>query len=84
MITLKDIKREQWDLYVGLLTVEQKDSLLIQLYAPDSYFNPIQDLNDNWIISVEEMANCVNEEFIWVKDLPLIIYEPKPSPPPFN
>lgn len=80
MITLKDIKREQWDLYVGLLTVEQKDSLLIQLYAPDSYFNPIQDLNDNWIISVEEMANCTNEEFIWVKDLPLIIYEPKPSP----
>ena len=84
MITLKDIKREQYDLYVGLLTIEQKDSLLIQLYAPDSYFNPIQDLNDNWIISVEEMANCTNEEFIWVKDLPLIIYEPKPSPPPFN
>jgi len=84
MIQLKDIKREQYDLYVGLLTIEQKDSLLIQLYAPDSYFNPIQDLNDNWIISVEEMANCVNEEFIWVKDLPLIIYEPKPSPPPFN
>jgi len=81
MITLKDIKREQYDLYVGLLTVKQKDSLLIQLYAPDSYFNPIQDLNDNWIISVEEMANCVNDEFIWVKDLPLIIYEPKPSPP---
>jgi hypothetical protein len=80
MITLKDIKREQWDLYVGLLTIKQKDSLLIQLYAPDSYFNPIQDLNDNWIISVEEMANCTNEEFIWVKDLQLIIYEPKPSP----
>jgi hypothetical protein len=84
MITLKDIKQAQWDLYVGLLTVEQKDSLLIQWYAPDCYFNPIQDLNDNWVISVEEMANCVNEEFIWVKDLPLIIYEPKPSPPPFN
>ena len=84
MITLKDITKEQYDLYVGLLTVEQKDSLLIQQYAPDSYFNPIQDLNDNWVISVEEMANCVNDEFMWVKELPLIIYEPKPSPPPFN
>jgi hypothetical protein len=84
MIQLKDITKEQYSLYVGLLTVEQKDSLLLQLYAPDCYFNPIQDLNDNWVISVEEMANCVNEEFIWVKDLPLIIYEPKPSPPPFN
>ena len=81
---LKDITTEQYSLYVGLLTVEQKDSLLVQWYAPDCYFNPIQDLNDNWVISVEEMANCVNEEFLWVKDLPLIIYKPKPSPPPFN
>jgi len=81
MIQLKDIKQAQWDLYVGLLTVEQKDSLLVQQYAPDCYFNPIQDIKDNWVISVEEMANCTNEEFIWVKDLPLIIYEPKPTPP---
>ena len=81
MTTLKDITKDQYDLYVGLLTVEQKNSLLLQEFAPDSYFNPIQDLNDNWIISIEEIANCVNEEFMWVKDLPLIIYEPKPSPP---
>lgn len=81
MTNLKDITKEQYDLYVGLLTVEQKNSLLLQEFAPDCYFNPIQDLNDNWIISVEEIANCVNEEFMWVKDLPLIIYEPKPSPP---
>jgi hypothetical protein len=78
---LTDITREEYTIYVGLLTVEQKDELVGQMYAPDSYFNPIQDLNDNWIISVEEMANCVNELFLWVKDLPLIIYEPKPSPP---
>ena len=81
MIQLKDITKEQYSLYVGLLTLEQKDNLIGQTFAPDSYFNPIQDLNDNWIISVEEIANCVNEEFMWVKDLPLIIYEPKPSPP---
>lgn len=66
---------------VGLLTETQKDSLVGQLYDEDSYFNPIQDLNDNWIISVEEMEFCVNPEFQWVKDLPLIVYEPKPSPP---
>jgi hypothetical protein len=81
MIQLKNITKEQYDLYVGLLTEIQKDELVGQMYAPDSYFNPIQDINDNWIISVEEMANCVNDEFMWVKDLPLIIYEPKPSPP---
>ena len=66
---------------VGLLTETQKDSLIGQLYDEDSYFNPIQDINDNWIISVEEMDFCVNPEFQWVKDLPLIPYKPKPSPP---
>ena len=65
---------------VGLLTEEQKDSLVGQLYAPDSYFNPIQDINDNWIISIEEMNQCTNATFDWVKTLPLINYEPKPSP----
>lgn len=84
MIQLKDITKEQYSLYVGLLTEVQKDSLLLQQYAPDCYFNPLQDINDNWIISIEEIANCVNDEFMWVKYLPLIIYEPKPSPPPFN
>jgi hypothetical protein len=66
---------------VGLLTESQKDSLVGQLYDEDSYFNPIQDANDNWIISVEEMEFCVNPEFQWVKTLPLIDYKPKPSPP---
>jgi hypothetical protein len=66
---------------VGLLTESQKNELLGQLYDEDSYFNPIQDIEDNWIISVEEMEFCVNPEFMWVKDLPLIEYKPKPSPP---
>jgi hypothetical protein len=66
---------------VGLLTEIQKDELIGQLYDEDSYFNPIQDLNDNWIISIEEIDQCVNPEFMWVKDLPLIPYEPKPTPP---
>jgi len=62
-------------------TETQKDSLIGQLYDEDSYFNPIQDDFDNWIISVEEIDFCVNPEFQWVKDLPLIDYKPKPSPP---
>jgi hypothetical protein len=66
---------------VGLLTEPQKDSLVGQLYDDDSYFNPIQDDFDQWIISTEEMEFCVNPEFMWVKTLPLIEYKPKPSPP---
>ena len=67
--------------YVGLLTESQKDSLVGQLYDDDSYFNPLQDDFDQWIISIEEMEFCVNPEFQWVKTLPLIDYKPKPSPP---
>ena len=69
---------------VGLLTEIQKDELVGQLYDLDSYFNPIQDIDDNWVISIEEMEQCVNPSFVWVKDLQLIEYKPKPTPPPFN
>jgi hypothetical protein len=78
---LTDITQAQWSTYVGLLTETQKNELIGQLYAPDSYFNPIQDADDNWVISVEEMEYCTNPTFIWVKDLDLIPYNPKPSPP---
>ena len=78
---LTDINKAEWTTYVGLLTIEQKDSLVGQMYTDDSYFNPIQDANDNWVISVEEMEYCTNPEFMWVKDLDLIPYVPKPTPP---
>jgi hypothetical protein len=66
---------------VGLLTLEQKNEIAGQLYAEDSYFNPIQDINNDWVISTQEMNECINPNFLWVKDLPLIDYEPKPTPP---
>jgi hypothetical protein len=68
---------------VGLLTETQKEQLVGQWYDSDSYFNPIQDINDNWVISIEEMHDCVNPDFIWVKDLEQIEYQPKPIEPPF-
>ena len=74
---LSDLTQEQKLTYVGLLTEVQKDELIGQLYTQDSYFNPIQDASDNWIISVEEMEYCTIDEFMWVKDLPLIEYTPK-------
>jgi hypothetical protein len=78
---LIDITQAEWSTYVGLLTEVQKDELVGQQYTADSYFNPIQDADDNWVISVEEMEYCTNPTFAWVKDLDLIPYNPKPSPP---
>ena len=67
---------------VALLTETQKEQLVGQQYTTDSYFNPIQDEDNNWVISREEMEFCVNPEFLWVKALDLIPYNPKPLPTP--
>ena len=78
---LADITTDDVTTLVGLLTELQKDEIKGQAYSADSYFNPIQDINDNWVISIEEIRDC---NLQWVKDLELITYEPKPTPSPFN
>jgi hypothetical protein len=77
---LADITTEDITTLVGLLTEVQKDELLGVYYAPDSLYNPIQDIDNNWIISVEEMQSTTNPDTLWVKDLDLIEYKPKPTP----
>ena len=79
---ITDIQPNDPIIYVGVLTETQKNQLINQQYTSDSYFNPIQDADDNWIISIEEMRDCTAQEFLWVKELNLIIYNPK-LPPPF-
>ena len=64
------------------LTNKQADSLIGQWYAPDSYFNPVKDINGVYFIFDGEVDNCTNEEFMWVKELPQAEYVP-PLPPPF-
>lgn len=59
---------------VAQLTPEQAEQLKGVEFTQDSFFNPIQDLNDVWIISLEEQAQCTID---WVKDLPRIEYLPK-------
>ena len=37
------------------LTIEQKDQLVGQKWNEDVFFNPAQDADGNWFISVEEV-----------------------------
>jgi hypothetical protein len=74
---LAQLTQEEKTIYVGLLTELQKDELVGQLFDEDSYFNPIQDANDNWIISIEEIENNVNPNFEWLQELEMIIFVPK-------
>lgn len=57
---------------VGLLTLIEKEAVEGKLYTADSYFNPIQDTNANWVISTQEIDFCTNVDYLWVKQLPLI------------
>ena len=66
---------------VYLLTEEQKESLTGKCYFNGTFFNPIQDADDNWIITKEEIEMAEYKDILWVKDLPKIEYNPKPVEP---
>ena len=82
---IADLTQEEKAIYVGLLTVEQKDLLVGQLFDEDSYFNPILDGNDpqNWIISIEEIEQNIYYDYNWLQDLEMIIFVPVVNPMPF-
>jgi hypothetical protein len=56
------------------LTPNQKNQLLGVEYIADCIYNPIQDGNGIWIISEGEVEQTIDENFLWVKDLPQIDY----------
>jgi hypothetical protein len=60
------------------LTPEQAEQLRGVQYVADITFNPIQDANDNWIISSEEVSSTTID---WVKQLPAIEFIPKETLP---
>ncbi len=64
---------------IAIITIEQKELIEGKEFAPDSFFNPIQDINENWVVSEEEIRDTVNPAFLWVKDLQLTEYQPKPQ-----
>lgn len=79
---ITDITPNDPTIYVGVLTEVQKNQLIGQQFAPDSYFHSVQDINDNWFISTIQITDCVNPDFLWVKELDIIIYAPKPDVDP--
>jgi len=70
---------------IAIITEIQKNILVGKQFETDSYFNPIQDLNKNWVISEIEYYHCLglwyldelNSELQFIKDLVLSEYYPK-------
>lgn len=59
---------------VRQLTIEQKNQLVGQTWDGVQYFNPTQDANGNWFISVEEVNGCTT--IAWLSTLPEIDHNP--------
>jgi hypothetical protein len=40
------------------ITLEQKNAIENQLFAPSQFFNPVQDINGDWFIFKQEFKQC--------------------------
>ena len=63
---------------VVLITQEQKDLLADKKFAHNSTFNPTQDADGNWFISIEERDTNIYKRYEWLNNCPLIDYNPVP------
>ena len=59
---------------VYLLTEEQKQQIEGKVFAQDSFFQPIEDANGNWVITSQEVLKADCEDILWIKNLPTIEY----------
>ena len=62
---------------VGQLTTYEVEALSGKTFGDGSYYNPIQDKNDNWVISKEEIDQTTDPDFLWIKSIPLIPFQGK-------
>jgi hypothetical protein len=64
---------------VHLLTDDQKKLLENIKYAENSYFNPVKNSDDKWVISDLEVNVCNNSDLEWIKYLPKIEFKESKS-----
>lgn len=67
------------------LTIQQKDSIQGVSYAPDQYFNCVQDINGDWFtfLSDSDIIIITGSEWSWILECPYVEYVP-PTPTPIN
>ena len=76
---------------IAIITQQQKEILVGKTFDGVCYFNPILDLNDNFIISEIEYYHCLGLWYLdelqndlqFITTLSLIEYFPKPQTPLF-
>ena len=65
------------------LTIEQKNDIQGKFFNESTFFNCVQDINDEWyvLLSKDDMQNI--GDYAYLLDLPLSEYVPKPVINPF-
>ncbi len=66
------------------LTISQKDQIQGVFFDKVTFFDCVQDINDNWfiILSENDISSITDTQWQWVIDLPLSTFNPKPITPP--
>lgn len=65
------------------LTIEQKNDIQGKFFNETTFFNCVQDINDEWyvLLSEDDMQNI--GDYAYLLDLPLSEYVPNPVINPF-
>ena len=60
---------------VAILTQEQYVQVHLKELAPRHAFSCSKDANDNWSVEKTQIDQIQNEEFLWLKALPLVEFQ---------
>ena len=66
-----------------IVTNQQAEELQGVFFDSDTFFNFVQDINDNWFLFLSEQdeSDIAQTKYAYLLDIPLSPYEPKPLPP---
>jgi hypothetical protein len=60
---------------VGLLDNDEKEALEGEKYDHKKFFTILEDADGNYVLPLNQITNCKNIKFWWVKHLPIIEYK---------
>jgi len=63
------------NILVAVLTEEQYEKVHLKELQPDHAFYCSKNIDNNWVIEQTQIDQIQNDQFLWLKQLPLIEYQ---------
>ena len=64
------------NILVAVLTEEHDEEVHLKELQPDHAFSCAKNIDNDWVIDQTQIDQIQNQEFLWLKQLPLIEYHP--------